>query len=40
MKRLLAILAFMAGGFAAEATHPLHCSLLQSSRITLKRKEE
>lgn len=36
MKRLLAIVVFMAGGFTAELAHPLHCSLVQASGVQLK----
>jgi hypothetical protein len=38
MRRLLAILAFLAGGFAAEMKHPLHCSLVHASRPHVKRQ--
>jgi hypothetical protein len=37
MKRLLAIIAFIAGGVAAEMAHPVHCSLLNASRVQVKR---
>ncbi|WP_278185255.1 hypothetical protein [Paraburkholderia ginsengiterrae] len=39
MKRLLAILVFVTGGFAAELAHPVHCSLISSSRAELKRRK-
>ena len=32
MKRLFAILAFLAGGICAEIAHPVHCNLITSSR--------
>jgi hypothetical protein len=38
MKRLLAITVFLAGGFLAEMTHPVHCSLVYASRIWVKRR--
>lgn len=40
MKRLLAILAFVAGGLAAELAHPLQCTLVQSSGTQLKRRRK
>jgi hypothetical protein len=40
MRRLLAIVAFLAGGFAAELTHPVQCSLLTASRVQVKRRKE
>jgi hypothetical protein len=39
MRRLLAILAFLAGGFAAEMKHPLHCSLVHASRPHARRRK-
>ncbi len=39
MKRLLAITVFLAGGFLAEMTHPVHCSLVYASRICVKRRK-
>lgn len=41
MKRLFAILAFVAGGFAAELHAPLQCTLLHVSagRVSRKRRE-
>jgi hypothetical protein len=39
MKRLLTILLFVAGGFAAELTHPLQCTLVQASGVQLKRRK-
>jgi hypothetical protein len=38
MKRLFAIVVFVAGGFAAELAHPLQCSLIQSSGAQLRRR--
>jgi hypothetical protein len=37
MKRLLALIAFIAGGVAAEMAHPVNCSLLTASRVQVKR---
>jgi hypothetical protein len=31
MRRLMAILAFLAGGLAAELAHPVHCSLVNGA---------
>jgi hypothetical protein len=39
MKRLLAIIAFIAGGVAAELAHPVNCSLLGASRVQVKRNK-
>ncbi|WP_267929912.1 hypothetical protein [Paraburkholderia sp. ZP32-5] len=39
MRRLLAIVAFVAGGLAAELAHPLQCSLIQASGVQLKRRK-
>jgi hypothetical protein len=39
MKRLLAIVLFVAGGFAAELAHPLQCTLVQGSGAQLKRRK-
>ncbi|MDR6390801.1 hypothetical protein AB3X82_03920 [Paraburkholderia phenoliruptrix] len=39
MTRLLAILAFVAGGVAAEWTHPVQCSMLCASRVQVKRQK-
>lgn len=39
MKRLLAILAFVAGGLATEFAHPLQCTLVQSGGVRLKRRK-
>jgi hypothetical protein len=40
MKRLLAIVLFLASGFAVEIVHPLHCSLVPASRTQVKRRKE
>lgn len=37
MRRLFAIFVFIAGGFAAEMTHPLQCELVTASRVQVKR---
>jgi len=39
MKRLLAIFAFVAGGFAAELMHPVNCELISASRSEIKRQK-
>ncbi len=39
MRRLLSIIAFVAGGLAAELVHPVQCSLLNSSRVQVKRQK-
>jgi hypothetical protein len=39
MKRLLAIMVFLAGGFMAELTHPVHCTLVYASRMYVKRRK-
>ena len=38
MRRLLAILAFFAGGVAAEMRYPVHCTLLHTSKVQPKRR--
>jgi hypothetical protein len=40
MRRLLAIVAFLAGGVAAEMAHPVHCLLVNGSRTQVKRRRE
>jgi hypothetical protein len=40
MRRLLAIVAFLAGGFAAEMAQPVHCSLIHVNRMQTKRRKE
>ena len=37
MRRLLAIFAFLTGMLAAETATPVHCSMLQASRLQPKR---
>ncbi|RBA23739.1 hypothetical protein EV677_1801 [Herminiimonas fonticola] len=37
MKRLFAIMAFLAGGISVELTKPLNCTLMESSQPRLKR---
>ena len=39
MKRLFTIFFFLAGGLAAELTHPLQCSLIPSSVSQQKRRK-
>jgi len=39
MRRLLAIVAFLAGGVAAELAHPIQCSLIHTSRVWVKRRK-
>ncbi|WP_256702451.1 hypothetical protein [Burkholderia sp. SRS-W-2-2016] len=38
MRRLLAIAALIAGGFAAELAHPLQCNLIQPGAVQPKRR--
>ena len=40
MKRLMAILAFLAGGFAAEMAHPVQCSLVNVNRVCVNRRKD
>ena len=40
MRRLLAIVAFLAGGFAAEMAHPVQCSLVNVNRVRLNLRKE
>lgn len=40
MRRLMAILAFLAGGLAAEMAHPVHCTLVNVSRVRIKRRKD
>lgn len=40
MKRLLAILAFLAGGLATEIAHPVQCLLVNAARVRVKRQKE
>lgn len=37
MKRLFAILAFLAGGISVEIVKPLNCSLITSSQPRIRR---
>ena len=39
MKRFLAIFLFVAGGFATELAHPVHCLLVPASRSQVKRRK-
>ncbi|AJC17040.1 hypothetical protein [Pandoraea sputorum] len=39
MKRLLSLLAFLAGGLSAEVVHPLQCDLAPASRRVLPETE-
>lgn len=39
MSRLLAIFAFLAGGFAAELAHPVQCELLTPARVQVQRRK-
>lgn len=38
MRRLLAMLALIAGGFATEVVYPLHCTLIDAARVQVKRR--
>ncbi|MGU7780069.1 hypothetical protein [Burkholderia sp. PU8-34] len=40
MKRLLAIVLFVAGGFAAEVAHPVQCSLISERGVRIGRPAE
>jgi hypothetical protein len=40
MRRLMSILAFLAGGLAAEMAHPVHCSLLNVNRVRVNRRKD
>ncbi|SAK71294.1 hypothetical protein AWB75_03712 [Caballeronia catudaia] len=40
MKRMLAVLAFLAGGIATELAHPVQCLLVSASRVQLKRQRQ
>ena len=40
MKRLMAILAFLAGGFATEMAHPVQCSLVNVNRVRVNRRKD
>jgi hypothetical protein len=38
-RRLLAIIAFIAGGFVTELVSPVQCSLVYASRVQVKRQK-
>ncbi|SAL61103.1 hypothetical protein AWB67_03018 [Caballeronia terrestris] len=38
MRRFLSIVAFLAGGIAAELAHPVQCLLTTPSRVQVKRR--
>jgi hypothetical protein len=40
MRRFIAILAFLAGGLAAELAHPVHCSLVNVKRMHTNRRKD
>lgn len=40
MRRLVAILAFLAGGLAAELAHPVQCSLVNVTRVRVNRRKD
>ena len=40
MRRLMAILAFLAGGLAAEMANPVHCSLVNVNRVRVYRRKD
>ena len=40
MRRLMAILAFLAGGLAAEIAPPVHCSLVNVNRVRVYRRKD
>ncbi|HTH60519.1 MAG TPA: hypothetical protein VL689_10250 [Paraburkholderia sp.] len=40
MKRLLAILAFVAGGFAAELAHPAACRLIDANSRAYEKRQK
>ena len=43
MKRLMAVLAFLAGGLAAELAHPVQCSLVNVNtvnRVRVNRRKD
>ncbi|WP_167351015.1 hypothetical protein [Caballeronia cordobensis] len=40
MKRILAVLAFLAGGIATELAHPVQCLLVSPGRVQLKRQRQ
>ena len=40
MRRLMTILAFLAGGLATELAHPVHCSLINVNRVRVNRRKD
>jgi hypothetical protein len=36
----MAILAFLAGGLAAEMAHPAHCSLVNVNQVRVNRRKD
>ncbi|HEY1996559.1 hypothetical protein [Paraburkholderia sp.] len=40
MRQLLAILVFLTGGLAAEMAHPVHCELVNVSRVRVKPRKD
>ena len=40
MRRLLAMLVFLVGGFAAEMAHPVQCSLVNVTRVRLNPRKD
>lgn len=40
IRRLMAILAFVAGGLAAEIAHPVHCSLINATPVRVKKRRD
>lgn len=39
MKHLLAMLVFVAGGLATELVHTVQCSLINTSRVQVRRQK-
>ncbi|MFT4507681.1 hypothetical protein [Caballeronia sp. 15711] len=40
MRRLMAILAFLAGGLATEMAHPVQCLLVNVNRVRVYRRKD
>ena len=40
MKRLMAVLAFLVGGFSAEMAHPVYCSLINVNCVRVNRRKD
>jgi len=40
MRRLLAMLVFLAGGLIAELAHPVQCSLINVNRVRVNLRKE